>query len=65
MLDILYNLFQTIIHGITTILNIILSIPQYVSQLTTVIGVLPSYIVAPLLVAIAASVIICIKRLVF
>ena len=65
MLDILYSLFQTIIHGITTILNMILSIPRYVGYVTSFILTLPSFIVAPLMIALLAAVLIKIKRLVF
>lgn len=65
MLDILYSLFQTIIHGITTILNMILSIPRYVGYVTSFIVTLPGFIVAPLMIALLAAVLIHIKRLVF
>ena len=65
MLDILYSLFQTIIHGITTILNMILSIPRYVGYVTSFILILPAFIVAPLMIALLAAVLIKIKRLVF
>ena len=65
MLDILYSLFQTIIHGITTILNMILSIPRYVGYVTSFILTLPAFIVAPLMIALLAAVLIKIKRLVF
>ena len=65
MLDILYSLFQTIIHGITTILNMILSVPRYVGYVTSFITTLPGFIVAPLMIALLAAVLIHIKRLVF
>lgn len=65
MLDILYSLFLTIIHGITTILNMILSIPRYVGYVSNFILTLPTFIVAPLMIALLAAVLIHIKRLVF
>ena len=65
MLDILYSLFQTIIHGITTILNMILSIPRYVGYVSSFILTLPAFIVTPLMIALLACVLIHIKRLVF
>lgn len=65
MLDILYTLFQTVIHGITTILNAILSIPRYLGYVTRFIVTMPSFISIPLMIAITVAVIISIKRLVF
>lgn len=65
MLDILYSLFQTVIHGITTILNAILSIPRYLGYVTSFLLTLPSFITIPLMVAVTVAVIISIKRLVF
>ena len=64
MLDILYSLFQTIIHGITTILNMILSIPRYVGYVSSFILTMPSFIYIPLMIALIACVLIHIKRLV-
>lgn len=65
MLDIIYSLFQTIIHGITTILNMILSIPKYVTYLVGLIGLMPTFISVPILIVIIASIVIGLKRLVF
>ena len=65
MLDIIYSIFQTVIHGIQTILNMILSIPRYVGYVTSFILTLPGFIVAPLMIALTAIVLIKIKRLVF
>lgn len=65
MLDILYSLFQTIIHGITTILNMILSIPRYVGYVTSFIFKLPEFIYIPIMLVLLATIIIHIKRLVF
>lgn len=65
MLDIIYSLFTTVIHGITTILNMIVSIPRYVGYVTSFILTLPSFIYIPLMIALFACVLIHIKRLVF
>lgn len=65
MLDILFSLFQTIIHGIITILQMILSIPTYVSYVLQLYLLMPSFISVPLTIVILASVVIGIKRLVF
>lgn len=65
MIDIIYTLFTSVVHAIETIINIIVTIPNYVTTLFVYVNMLPTFILAPLTIAITAIVIIHIKRLVF
>ena len=64
MLDIIYSLFNTVIHGVTTLLNMIAQIPAFVSSLLSFVYYLPTPFSVALSIAVCASVIIAIKRLV-
>lgn len=65
MLDMLYSLFKAIYQGIVTILNLITSIPKYVSAVVNLItALIPGEIIVIIMVAVTAYVIIHIKRLV-
>lgn len=65
MLDLIIQLFNTIVHAIQTILTIITSIPIYVGYFISYVNMLPNFILVPLYIAFLATVIIQIKRLVF
>lgn len=65
MLDMLYSLFKAIYQGIVTILNLITSIPKYVTAVVNLItALIPGEILKIIMVAVIAYVIIHIKRLV-
>lgn len=65
MLDIIYSLFKAIYQGITTILNLITSIPKYTAAVINLITTLiPGEILIIIMVAITAYIIIHVKRLV-
>lgn len=64
MLDIIFTLFKTIVHGITTIIKLILSIPSYLAYVVGFLSFIPPFIAVPLTIAVIASILIGIKRLV-
>lgn len=64
MLDILYSIFTSIVHGITTLLNTIIRIPSYLSAIVSFLNYLCNGIAVPLAIATLVSVIIAIKRLI-
>lgn len=64
MLDIIYTIFTTLIHGVTTLISIILQIPSYIAYLLSLFTLIPSYISVPLTIALLASCLIAIKRLI-
>lgn len=65
MLDLLYSLFQAVYNGVVTILNLITSIPKYVSAVTSVITTLiPGEVLLIIMVGVVAYIIIHVKRLV-
>ena len=64
MLDIIYTIFTTLIHSITTLLNMILTIPAYIGSFMNYFNFLPDDINIALGLATLASVIIALKRLI-
>lgn len=65
MLDILNSIFQTIIHTLSNLIHLIVSIPTYIGWAFQWVNLLPPFILIPLSVALFGVIIICIKRLVF
>lgn len=65
MIDLLYSLFSAIYHGVTTILNLIISIPKYVTAVYNIItALIPGEVLIIVMVGVVAYVIIHVKRLV-
>lgn len=65
MLDLLIQLFNTIVHTLQTIITIITSIPTYVGYFLNFVSTLPTFILGPVMIALIAAIIIHLKRLVF
>lgn len=65
-MEVIYNVFKWLVTAIHDVVNIITSIPRYVGMLISLINTfIPQPILSIFLLALAAYVIISIKRLVF
>lgn len=65
MLDLLYTIFVALWHSLETILNVITSIPTYMSYISNyMFNFFPDFLLWPLTVVFTVCVLIKIKRLV-